>query len=299
MDIACQEVLNMIKFNHLNEGVNRLTGIPTNLKEIDNFTSGLQNELYVIAAEPSNGKTALAMQIAANAAIYHDKCGAIYSMETSSKKLTTRIISGEAMVNSRAIAFYPLTEQDVERVRNNIDKIAKSKLLFDDSCSKSLFSILSSIRNLKIKYDIDFAVIDYIQLVEHTIKGGSREQVISQIIRSIKNLQMELNIPIIALSQLSKNQHSPLPTLSRLKESGEIEAAADVIILLHYAQRYNLQLPQPYENLNNENIVWADFAKGKNSGTKQCLFKFEPQYTKFSNYVESDSIQVYDNIFKD
>ena len=259
----------------------RVTGIATGFTELDYKLTGLHPaELILVAARPAMGKTAFVLNIAQYAAFKDNHAVAMFSLEMSKEQLVTRLMASESMVDSQQIRTGDLRDSDWEKLLEGAALIGNSKLIIDDTAS-SLAEIRSKCRKYKQTYDIEMVVIDYLQLMSgsNTRRNESRQQEISEISRALKVLARELNIPIIALSQLSRavearQDHRPM--LSDLRESGAIEQDADVVMFLYRDEYYN-------PDTEKKNIAEVIVAKQRNGATGSIELVWLGQYTKFAN----------------
>ncbi len=264
---------------------NHLSGIPSGLDEWDKFSSGFQpGELYIIAGESSNGKTALALKVVAFAALLKYKC-AVYSREMSLQQLSARILSSQIEVSSKAIQYYKLNEMQIDRVQRGIKELEKAPIYIDEMTSSKYDYLERSIRIMVLHEGIQLVVIDYLQLITPNDSRKNKVDAIADISNSLKNLALQLKVPIILVSQLSRDKMNPEPTLSRLKGSGDIENAADVVWLLWQPARYGrLDFECKSKNYGAEGLVHNIIAKGRNIGITEFVTHFEGQYTRFKNY---------------
>lgn len=259
----------------------RVTGIATGFRDLDYKLTGLHpSELILIAARPAMGKTAFALNVAQYAAFRDNHKVAMFSLEMSNEQLVTRLIASESMVDSQMIRTGELRDSEWEKILEGAALIGNSQMIIDDSAS-SLAEIRSKCRKYKQMFGIEMVVIDYLQLMtgSNSRRNESRQQEISEISRGLKVLAKELNIPIIALSQLSRavearQDHKPM--LSDLRESGAIEQDADVVMFLYRDEYYN---PDSEKKGLAEVIV----AKQRNGSTGSIELVWLGQYTKFAN----------------
>ena len=272
-------------FTKLEELYNRkskITGVPTGFSDFDNMTAGLQgSDLILIAARPAMGKTAFALNIAAHAAIRENVPVALFSLEMSKDQLVNRILCMEAMVDSNKVRTGKLEEDDWNKLAGVVGPISDSGIYIDDTPGISIMEIRTKCRKLKMEKDIGLIVIDYIQLIQGSSnrKNGSREQEIAEISRTLKILAKELNVPVVALSQLSRaveQRPDHRPMLSDLRESGSIEQDADIVIFLYRDDYYN---PDSEEKDIAEIIIAKH--RGGSTGTVKLLWM--GNYTKFVN----------------
>ena len=259
----------------------RVTGIATGFRELDYKLTGLHpSELILVAARPAMGKTAFALNIAQYAAFRENRKVAIFSLEMSKEQLVTRLIASEAMVDSQMIRTGELRDSDWEKLLEGASLIGNSNLIIDDTVS-SLAEIRSKCRKYRQTYGIELIVIDYLQLMSGSSgrRNESRQQEISEISRGLKVLAKELQVPIIALSQLSRavearQDHKPM--LSDLRESGAIEQDADVVMFLYRDEYYN-------PDSEKKNLAEVIVAKQRNGSTGTIELVWLGQYTKFAN----------------
>lgn len=254
-------------------------GTTTGFPEIDRAGGLCATDLIVVGAETSQGKTSFATSLAMSA-IRNGEGVAFYSMEMMPVQLTARISAMRSGVSSTRILRNRLSIDEFNRIGEGMTDVDMSKLYFDGKSNSSLDSILMSIRRMKLKKDIKGAVVDYLQLVKPDNGKQNREQAIGDIARSFKNLAKELNIWIILISQLSRDRQNPRPTLARLRDSGQIEEAADVIYLIYRAkdgQRY----PEPFTDVPTQGTAMISVAKGRHIGTTQFICGFRPETTSF------------------
>jgi replicative DNA helicase len=277
-----KEVL-MNVFNQLEERAKSgggITGLATGYTDLDRMTSGLQkSDLILIAARPSMGKTALALNIAMNV-VKNGASVALFSLEMSKEQYVQRIISQEAMVDSTKLRTGSLDDDDWTRVINTMSLISDCKIFIDDTPSVTLFEMMSKCRRLKIEKGLDLIVVDYLQLMSDGGRTDNRQQEISNISRGLKTLARELNCPVLALSQLSRapelrNDHRPV--MSDLRESGAIEQDADVVIILYRDEYYNK------EESEKKGITDVIITKQRNGPVGTVELAWIGQYTKFGN----------------
>ena len=271
-------------FTNLEELYNRkqhITGVPTGFTELDYKTAGFHgSELILIAARPAMGKSAFALNIAANAALKANTPVAIFSLEMSKEQLVNRILCSEAMVDSNKVRTGKLEEGDWVKLAESIGPLSEAQIYIDDTPGISITEIRSKCRKLKMEKNIGMVIIDYLQLVQASSRrNGSREQEISEISRSLKILAKELGVPVIALSQLSRAVEQRIdhrPMLSDLRESGAIEQDADLVMFLYRDDYYN---PES-EKKDIAEVIIAKH-RGGSTGTLDLLWL--GNYTKFVN----------------
>lgn len=277
-----KEVL-MTVFNQLEERSKSgggLTGLTTGYTDLDRMTSGLQrSDLILLAARPSMGKTALALNIAMNA-VKAGSSVALFSLEMSKEQYVQRIISMESMVDSTKLRTGDLNDEDWTRLINTMSLISNYNVYIDDTPSVSLFEMMSKCRRLKIEKGLDLIVVDYLQLMSDGGKNDNRQQEISNISRGLKAMARELNCPVMALSQLSRapelrNDHRPI--MSDLRESGAIEQDADVVMMLYRDEYYHK------EESERKGITDVIITKQRNGPVGTVELAWIGQYTKFGN----------------
>ena len=271
-------------FTQLEELYNKkqhITGVSTGFAELDYKTAGLHgSELILIAARPAMGKTAFALNIATNAAVRANVPVAVFSLEMSKEQLVNRILCSEAMVDSNKVRTGKLEEDDWVKLAGAIGPLSEAEIYIDDTPGINVTEIRAKCRKLKLEKNIGMVVIDYLQLVQGSNKrNGSREQEISEISRSLKILAKELNVPVIALSQLSRaaeQRPDHRPMLSDLRESGAIEQDADIVTFLYRDDYYN-------KDSEKKDIAEVIIAKHRGGSTGTIELLWLGSYTKFVN----------------
>ncbi|MFA6089830.1 MAG: replicative DNA helicase [Candidatus Woesearchaeota archaeon] len=225
------------RLNKLHETKGMLRGLPTGFRDLDSLLSGLQNQdLIILAARPSMGKTTLALDIARLSATMHDKSVLIFSLEMSSQQLVDRMLSAQSRVNAWNLRTGNLSsDRDFSNLRDSLDKLAKAKMYIDDQAGNSITRMKSLARRIKSEKGLDLIVVDYLQLMTTSKNHDSMVNQVTEISRSLKSLAKELNVPVLALSQLSRAVESRggKPRLSDLRDSGSIEQDADVVMFIH------------------------------------------------------------------
>ncbi len=264
-----------------------VTGLPTHYKEFDRMTSGLQaGELIIIAARPSMGKTAWAINIAQNAALKGNKSVGIFSLEMSSESLLRRMIASEARVNMRKMQQGFIGREDKDELLRAADKLTEARFFIDDTPGISLMEMGAKARRLKKQRGLDLIVVDYLQLMSATSTGAARRhenrtQEVSAISRGLKALAKEMRVPVIALSQLSRASEQrggdKKPMLSDLRESGSIEQDADVVAFIHRESYYNKE--EGSEDPKAEIII----AKQRNGPTGSVTLHYFGEITRFED----------------
>ena len=258
----------------------RITGISTGFTDLDNTLSGLQpSDLILIAARPSMGKTAFALNIAQFAAVREKNCTAVFSLEMSKEQLVNRLLAMDATVDAQKLRNADLDDNEIEYIMESAVNLGSSKLIIDDTSGISVSELRTKCRKYKIENDLKLVIIDYLQLMSGGGRNESRQQEISDISRSLKSLAREINVPVVALSQLSRavekrDDHRPM--LSDLRESGAIEQDADVVMFLYREDYYN-------KDTERKNIAEVIVAKQRNGPIKTTELVWNPQFTKFRN----------------
>jgi replicative DNA helicase len=270
-----------------------VTGLATHFKDFDRMTSGLQpSELIIIAARPSMGKTAWAINIAQQAALRDGRVVGIFSLEMSSDSLLRRMLASEAFVNMRKIQSGFISRDDQDALINAAAKLTESHIYIDDTPGISLAEMRAKARRLKQQRGLDLLVVDYLQLMSSSLPGASnkrhenRTQEVSAISRGLKALAKELHIPVIALSQLSRASEQrggdKKPMLSDLRESGSIEQDADVVAFIHRDSYYNKD-ENGDEDPDSKGKAEIIIAKQRNGPTGSVHLAYLSEYTRFEN----------------
>ena len=276
-DVLVESFTNLEKLYNQKQHV---TGVPTQFYDLDDKTAGLHgSELILVAARPAMGKTAFALNIATNAALRANVPVAIFSLEMSKDQLVNRMLCSEAMVDSNKVRTGKLDEEDWTKLAEAIGPLSEAGVYIDDTPGISVMEIRTKCRKLKMEKNIGLVVIDYLQLVQGNKRTTSREQEISEISRSLKILAKEINVPVIALSQLSRaveQRPDHRPMLSDLRESGAIEQDADIVMFLYRDDYYNKES----EKKDIAEVIIAK-QRGGQTGTVELLWM--GNYTKFVN----------------
>ncbi|MCX8080662.1 MAG: replicative DNA helicase [Bacteroidia bacterium] len=269
-----------------------LLGVPSGFVELDRITGGWQkSDLIIIAARPGMGKTAFVLSLARNAAIDFNKPVAIFSLEMSSIQLVKRLISAETGIMHDKILKGNLEDYEYIQLHQRIKHLDQAPIYIDDTPALSIFELRAKARRLKEKHDVEMVIVDYLQLMTAGIDtSGNRVQEISEISRGLKNLAKELNIPIIALSQLSRQvenrqSNSKRPQLSDLRESGSIEQDADQVLFIYRPEYYNIEFDE--ENRPTKNIAEIIIGKNRHGATGTIRLRFNNALAKFTNLDES------------
>ncbi|MCR5715823.1 MAG: replicative DNA helicase [Lachnospiraceae bacterium] len=257
-----------------------ITGIPTGFIDLDYRTAGLQpSDFILLAARPSMGKTALALNIAQYVAFHEKECVAIFSLEMSKVQLVNRLFSLESRVDSQHIRTGELSDHEWEDLIAGSSVVGSSKLIIDDTPGISLPEMRAKCRKFKQEFDLKLIIIDYLQLMSGSGRSDSRQQEVSDISRALKGLARELNVPIISLSQLSRaveQRPDHRPMMSDLRESGAIEQDADVVMFIYRDDYYN-------HDTDKKNVAEVIIAKQRNGPIGTIELAWLPNYTKFAN----------------
>jgi replicative DNA helicase len=265
-----------------------ISGVPTGFRDLDKLTAGWQrSDMIVIAARPAMGKTAFVLSMARNTAVDYGMGVAIFSLEMSSVQLVKRLISSETKISGEKLRKGDLLEHEYVQLHARIQKLSTAPIYIDDTPGISVFDLRAKCRRLKMMHNIELIIIDYLQLM--TVGGskgaGNREQEISTISRSIKEIAKELNVPIIALSQLSRSVETrggdKRPMLSDLRESGAIEQDADIVSFIYRPEYYNIDQNENGES--NAGIGEIIVAKHRNGALDSVRLRFVSQYARFEN----------------
>ncbi|NRA52170.1 MAG: replicative DNA helicase [Phaeodactylibacter sp.] len=265
-----------------------LTGVPSGFTDLDRLTSGLQrSDLIILAARPGMGKTAFTLSLARNASMTFKKAVAFFSLEMSALQLAQRIIAMEAEISGMKMRSGQLEDYEWEQLNAALERVSEVPIYIDDTPGINVFELRAKCRRLKMQHDIDLIVIDYLQLMSGGGDNrGNREQEVSAISRALKGLAKELNVPVIALSQLSRAVEtrggSKRPQLSDLRESGSIEQDADVVMMLYRPEYYETEPSD--ENRNKAQVI---LAKQRNGPTGTVNLMFFNETMRFENPAPS------------
>lgn len=284
MDKAVKEALELIEAIH-SKSISSFS-VPSGFFALDDLLGGFQkSDLIIVAARPSMGKTAFAMSAARNAAIDHNIPVAVFSLEMATIQLATRLISAEARINAHSVRTGKFKAEDGARISRTVHKLSKAPMYIDDTPAISVLELRAKARRLKNEKNIGLIVIDYLQLLSSHVHMESREREISTISRSLKALAKELNIPVMALSQLNRAveaRHDKKPMLSDLRESGSIEQDADVVLFLYRPEVYGIT---QFANNGDSTEGCAEVIVGKqrNGPVGDARLKFMKDYARFEN----------------
>ena len=280
---------NLHKLNALQQHDGAITGIPTGFKDVDHVFNGLQkSDLILVAARPAMGKTAFTLNIAQNVTMLYDKTVAFFSLEMGKEQLVARILSSVAGVSSEKLRrAYNMDPTDWEKVIAAADRMSKAKLFIDDTPGLTVQDMRSKLRRLKVEHGLDLVIVDYIQLMQGRNSGkGSenRQQEVSEISRNLKLIAREFNVPLIALSQLSRSVESrpdKRPVLSDLRESGSLEQDADIVIFLYRDKYYD-------ENSEKGDNAEVLIRKHRNGSVGTVELQFVGEFTQFKDAAFKD-----------
>ena len=275
--------------DHINMLMNRsgeLTGLPTGFTKLDSLTGGFQpGDLIIVAARPSMGKTALALNFARNAAVDAGKKVAVFSLEMTTRSLVMRLLSSEAKVDFSSFRSGLISTEAHSRLMESAGRLAEAGIWIDDTGAATILEIRAKSRRLAAQHGLDLVVVDYLQLAHGDRNSASREQEISEISRGLKGLAKELNIPVIALSQLNRGpetrKEDKRPMLADLRESGAIEQDADIIGFIYRDVVYN-------KETEHENMAEFIIAKQRNGPTDTVKLEFEGRFAQFSDWSMPD-----------
>ncbi|HYP46386.1 MAG TPA: replicative DNA helicase [Propionibacteriaceae bacterium] len=258
----------------------QLAGVPTGFLELDDLTNGLHpGQMVIVAARPGCGKSTLALDLARSASIKHGLTSAIFSLEMSQIEITMRLLSAEASIPLSHIRGGKMSDDDWSRVAKRMGQVSEAPMFIDDSPNLTMMEIRAKARRLKQRHDLKLVVIDYIQLMTSGKRVESRQLEVSEFSRQLKLLAKELDVPVVALSQLNRGPEQRTdkkPMLSDLRESGSLEQDADMVVLLHRPDLYDKE---------SERAGEADFivAKHRNGPTKEITVAFQGHYSRFTD----------------
>jgi replicative DNA helicase len=266
-----------------------ITGISTGFRELDRFTAGFHNgEFIVVAARPSFGKTAFGINIASHIALKEQKTVAIFSLEMPAEQIAMRMLSSESRIPLSKISTGRLTKQEMNILAITVEKLANCNLYIDDTSYMSVYELRSKARRLYSQYGLDFVLVDYLQLLTAgRRRGESRQQEVAEISRVLKSIARDLNIPLLAISQVrraAEQRVEQVPQLSDLRESGAIEQDADVVMFIHREDKIRQDI------VEEENIAEIIIAKQRNGPTGSFKLAFIEEYTRFEDiaYFEEE-----------
>jgi replicative DNA helicase len=289
MRAAVKEAFQILHQRYESKGA--VTGLATGFSDLDDMTAGLQpSDLIIVAARPSMGKTALAVNFAEHAALKSRKAVAIFSMEMSASQLAFRLISSLGRINQQHLRTGDIQEEEWPRVTSAITLLSDAKIFIDDTPALSPAELRARARRLKREHDLGLIVIDYLQLMQVPGNKENRATEISEISRGLKALAKELNIPVIALSQLNRSleqRTDKRPVMADLRESGAIEQDADVILFIYRDEYYN-------QESSDKGLAEIIIGKQRNGPTGMVKLTFLGQYTKFENFASANYAASYE-----
>ncbi|MDP3487465.1 MAG: replicative DNA helicase [Bacillota bacterium] len=260
-----------------------VNGVPTGYQMLDRLTHGFQKgDLIILAARPSVGKTAFSLNLSLNAAVRHQIPVAFFSLEMPKEQLAMRLLCAESVVRSEAVRNGNLTDKEWERLARGIQELSSAKIFIDDTPALSVMEMRSKARRLKMEENIGLIVVDYMQLLRYPHKSDNRQQEVAEITRTLKALARELEVPVLALAQLSRaseQRSDRRPNLSDLRESGEIEQAADLVMFL-YREDYQSQQAGPNDGAGPVEVI---LGKHRNGPVGQVTLVFRKDYGRFEN----------------
>lgn len=273
------------RLDRLHNSKNETRGVKTGFHQLDNKLAGLQNsDLIILAARPSMGKTTLAMDIARNAAVINNVPVGIFSLEMSSQQLVDRMLAAESNVNAWNLRTGQIQSDDeFSLIRDSLDKLSKAPIYIDDESTNNIIRMKSVARRLKSEMGLGLIVVDYLQLMSANRKYDSMVHEVAEISRSLKGLARDLDVPVLALSQLSRavEQRGGEPRLSDLRDSGSIEQDADVVLFIHREDKYDKASTKP-------NIAKIIIAKHRNGPTGEAELFFDDKRVSFTNIDKAD-----------
>lgn len=281
----------MNKLDQLHERRGTIVGVPTGFTDLDRLTGGLQkSDLIVLAARPGIGKSSLALSLAHNSALKYQNSIAVFSLEMSKDQLAQRLLSMDAGIDQQRLRTGRIEDDEWDRIVYAMDTLSEANIWIDDTAGISTMEMRSKARRLQAEHGIDLIIVDYLQLMQATIGGKRNEnrvQEISEISRSLKGLARELNIPVLALAQLSRaveSRQSKVPQLSDLRESGSIEQDSDIVMFIYRDDLYN----QESERKNIADII---IAKHRNGPIGEISLYFQASQTRFRDLELNPSME--------
>ena len=292
MQSLVKEAVQEIAAGRKHEG--HLKGVGSGFSELDRVTGGWQKaDLVILASRPGMGKTAFALTMARNASVNFRKPVAVFSLEMSAVQLVTRLISSETGINAEKLKKGNLDEIEWQHLHAKITSLIDAPIYIDDTPALTIFELRAKSRRLKAQHDIELIILDYLQLMQGGAEHkGNREQEISSISRSLKALSKELDVPIIALSQLSreveKRGGTKKPILSDLRESGSIEQDADMVLFIYRPEYYKIETDEKGESTSG--LAEISIAKNRNGATKDIKLRFIAKYAKFADYEDESEV---------
>lgn len=268
-----------------------LSGTDTGFKDLNKASGGLQkSDLIIIAGETSSGKSSLSIALTETAAKQGDGV-AFYSLEMKKEQLAARLLAMNTGVSSKDILYSKLDPEYIEILDKGVNKLYDLPIYFDDNSTSNIDNIIASIRSMKSKFNITGAVVDYLQILNVNQGSMNKEQAMADVARRLKNLAKDLDIWIIALSQLNRNQDNPVPNLNRLRDSGQIGEAADIVMFVYRPEVYGKYFPEPFNQYDTKGKAMIDVAKGRNIGLLKFICDFDAKTTHFKEFTETFQTQ--------
>ena len=268
-----------------------LSGTDTGFKTLNKATGGLQKgNLIIVAGSTSNGKSSLAIALTETAARQGHGV-AFYSLEMTAKEIASRHLAMNSGVSSKDILYSQLEPEYIELLDKGANRLHDLPIYFDDNSTSNIDQIIASIRSMKSKYDITGAVVDYLQILNVNQSSTNKEQAMGDVARRLKNLAKELGIWVIALSQLNRDNFNPVPNLNRLRDSGQIAEAADIVMFVYRPELYGKFFPEPFNQYDTKGKAMIDVAKGRNIGLLKFICDFDAKTTHFKEFTETFQTQ--------
>ncbi len=284
-------VKGVFKQIEVNLSGDHLSGTDTGFKTLNKATGGLQKgNLIIIAGSTSNGKSSLAIALTETAARQGHGV-AFYSLEMTGKEIASRHLAMNSGVPSKDILYSQLEPEYIELLDKGANRLHDLPIYFDDNSTSNIDQIIASIRSMKSKYDITGAVVDYLQILNVNQSSTNKEQAMGDVARRLKNLAKELNIWVIALSQLNRDNLNPVPNLNRLRDSGQIAEAADIVMFVYRPELYGKFFPEPFNQYDTKGKAMIDVAKGRNIGLLKFICDFDAKTTHFKEFTETFQTQ--------
>jgi replicative DNA helicase len=279
----------MEKLDQLHERRGTIVGVQTGFHDLDHLTGGLQkSDLIILAARPAVGKTSLALSLAHNAAITYGQSIALFSLEMSKEQLVQRFLSMDAAIDQQRLRTGWIEDDEWDRITDSIKRLSEAKIWIDDTAGISTVEMRSKARRLQAEHGVDLIIVDYLQLMQGSAgptRNKNREQEISEISRSLKGLARELNVPLLALAQLSRaveSRQSKVPQLSDLRESGSIEQDSDIVMFIYRDDVYNPESER-------KNIADIIVAKHRNGPVGEVSLYFQASQTRFRDLIDQEA----------
>lgn len=284
-------VKGVFKQIEVNLSGDHLSGTDTGFKTLNKATGGLQKgNLIIVAGSTSNGKSSLAIALTETAARQGHGV-AFYSLEMTDKEIASRHLAMNSGVPSKDILYSQLEPEYIELLDKGANRLHDLPIYFDDNSTSNIDQIIASIRSMKSKYDITGAVVDYLQILNVNQSSTNKEQAMGDVARRLKNLAKELNIWVIALSQLNRDNLNPVPNLNRLRDSGQIAEAADIVMFVYRPSLYDKFFPEPFNQYDTKGKAMIDVAKGRNIGLLKFICDFDEKTTHFKEFTETFQTQ--------